>query len=348
MTRVAPTALPQLSPAHALMNVTIGYWASQAVYVAAKLGIPDQLGDSGLDPADLARLTGSDPVALRRLLRLLAQVDVVRQAADGTYHNTELGTLLRTEEHGSMRDLALLYGEEFYAGWGNLLHTVRTGENGFQALNGAAMYPYFQQSPELTSKFDRAMAAGSEYFRELSSVHDFHAAKVLVDIGGGNGALLLELLSRHPGLHGILFDAPHVIDAAESELRGTEFADRLEFAAGDYRQGVPTGHDTYMLSRILHGRDDAKCLDLLAIVRDAIDEDGTLLIIERVIASDDEPSLAVWFDVHMLAIAGGEERTESQYRSLLSEAGFELTASHPLPLDFELIVARPRVRSTRG
>lgn len=308
------------------------------------------MGDSGLDATDLARLTDSDPVALRRLLRLLVQVNVVRQAADGTYHNTELGKLLCTDERGSMRDLALLYGEEFYAGWGNLLHTVRTGENGFEALNGAAMYPYFQQSAELTSKFDRAIAAGSEYVRELSVVHNFDTAKVLVDIdiGGGNGAPLLELLGRKPGLHGILFDAPHVIEAAEKELQGTEFADRLDFAAGDYREGGPAGHDTYMLSRILHGRDDAKCLDLLAVVRDAIDEDGTLLIIERVIASDDEPSLAVWFDVHMLAIAGGEERTESQYRSLLSDAGFELMASHPLPLDFQLIVARPQVRSARG
>ncbi len=335
------------APARRVMDLLIGYWASQAVYVAAKLELADQLATGPLTATDLAARTGTDEPSLARLLRFLAELGIVTGDAEGGYRTTEAGELLRTEERGSMRDLALLYGEEFYTGWGNLLHTVRTGENGFESVHGAAMYPYFGRSPELTAKFDRAMAASSAFFEPIPTLHDFSRARTVVDIGGGNGALLATVLRAHPQTRGTLFDTEHVVDAARRELAATDVADRVDYAWGDYYEKVPAGGDVYLLSRILHGRDDARCVDVLARIREAMPNDGALLIIERVIPDDGSASLAAWFDVHMLTIAGGSERTTSQYRDLLERAGFGLTAVHGLPLDSQLLVAEPRSPKSR-
>ncbi|TVL91906.1 methyltransferase [Streptomyces sp. SAJ15] len=332
-----------------LMDLMIGYWASQAVYTAAKLGLADELADGPATPAQLADRTGTHEPSLARLLRFLAELGVVeRDPARGTYRTTEVGRTLRTEEQGSMRDLALLYGEEFYAGWGHLTHTVRTGENAFTALHGAAMYPYFGRTPELTAKFDRAMAASSAFFDPIPTLFDFSEARTVVDIAGGNGSLLTTVLRAHPHLRGVLFDTEHVVDAARTELARTELAGRLDYAWGDYYEKVPAGGDVYLLSRVLHGRDDERCLEVLRRIREVIPEDGALLIVERVVPEDGSPSLAAWFDVHMLAIAGGSERTASEYAALLEQSGFALSVVHGLPLDTELLVAVPRTRSANA
>jgi DNA-binding transcriptional ArsR family regulator len=339
--------MTETAPERRVMDLLIGYWASQAVYVAAKLELADRLAAGPLTAGELAAVTGTDQPSLARLLRFLAELGIVTVDAEGGYRTTEAGTLLRTEEHGSMRDLALLYGEEFYTGWGSLLHTVRTGENGFEAVHGAAMYPYFGRSPELTSKFDRAMAAGSAFFEPIPTLHDFSRVRTVVDIAGGNGALLATVLRAHPHTRGVLFDTEHVVDAARRGLAATNVGDRVDYAWGDYYEKVPAGGDVYLLSRVLHGRDDAKCLEVLARIREAVPNDGALLIVERVIPDDGSASLAAWFDVHMLTIAGGTERTASQYRDLLERAGFGLTAVHGLPLDTQLLVAEPQPQPTR-
>ncbi len=325
-----------------LMDLLVGYWASQAVYVAAKLGIVDELAAGPASAAQLAARTGSDEPSLTRLLRFLVELDVLAEDPAGGYRATGVGAQLATAEQGSMRDLALLYGEEFYTGWGNLLHTVRTGENGFESAFGAAMYPYFGRTPELTAKFDRAMAASSAFFEPIPALYDFGGAKTVVDIAGGNGALLAVVLRAHPDLRGVLFDAGHVVDAARHGLAGSDVGDRVEYASGDYYQEIPAGGDVYLLSRVLHGRDDDHCLQVLARIREAVPENGALLIVERVVSEDGSPSLAAWFDVHMLTIAGGTERTASQYRALLERADFTLAAVEDLPLDTRLLVAVPR------
>lgn len=325
-----------------MMDLLIGYWASQAVHAAAALGLADILAGGPASAAGLAGRTGTHEPSLARLLRFLVELDVLAVGPDGRYRATELGETLRTEEHGSMRDLALLYGEEFYAGWGRLLHTVRTGENAFEHVHGAAMYPYFGRSPESTARFDRAMAASSSFFEPIPGLYDFSRARTVVDIAGGNGALLTTVLKAHPGLTGLLFDTPHVVDAARAELAGSEFADRIGYESGDYYEKIPGGGDVYLLSRVLHGRDDEKCVRVLERIREAVPAGGALLIVERVIPEDGSPSLAAWFDVHMLAIAGGSERTAAEYRVLLERAGFTLASLHELPLDSRLLVAEPR------
>lgn len=334
--------MSESSPSRRLMDLTIGYWASQAVYVTAKLGIADHLETAPLTSTELAARTGTHGPSLSRLMRFLGELGIVEGNDQNGYRATQIGRLLRTGENGSMRDLALLYGEEFYAGWGNLLHTVQTGENAFASLHGMTMYPYFSQSPELTRKFDRAMAAGSTFFEQIPALYDFSKAQTIVDVAGGNGALLAEVLRANPKARGILFDTEHVVKAAQQDLSATDIADRLEYISGDYYEKVPAGGDVYLLARILHGRDDAKCLDVLARIREVMPDEGVLLIVERVMPEDGSPSLAVWFDVHMLAIAGGMERTESQYRSLMDRAGFALLAMHELPLDTRILIAARR------
>ncbi|MEU6734442.1 methyltransferase [Streptomyces physcomitrii] len=337
--------MTETSASRRLMELTVGYWASQAVHTAAELELADHLAEGPLTAPELTVRTGTHGPSLHRLLRFLTELGILRTDAQGAYLTTETGDLLRTREHGSMRDLALLYGEEFYSGWGALTHTVRTGERGFDSVHGAAMYPYFGRSPELTRKFDRAMAAGSEFFTQIPALYDFGSARTVVDIAGGNGVLLAEVLRSSPQARGVLFDTAHVIDAARRGLAGSDVADRLDFASGDYYEKVPAGGDVYLLSRILHGRDDEKCVEVLTRIRESIREDGALLIVERVIPDDGAPSLAVWFDVHMLTIAAGEERTRSEYTALLERSGFRLSETHELPLDTALLVAVPKAET---
>lgn len=327
---------------HRLLTLMTGYWASQAVHTAAELQLADHLADGPVSPADLAVRTGTDEPSLARLLRFLVELGVLAgNSADG-FRTTDVGQTLRSDEQGSMRDLALLYGEEFYTGWGQLTHTVRTGENAFEHVHGAAMYPYFGRTPQTSARFDRAMAASSAFFDPIPALYDFSAARTVVDIAGGNGALLARVLRAHPHLRGVLFDTAHVVESARREPADPDVSARTDFESGDYYEKVPTCGDVYLLSRVLHGRDDEKCVQVLRHIRAAVPADGALLIVERVIPEDGTPSLASWFDVHMLAIAGGRERTTAEYRNLLTEAGFALDATHELPLDSELLVAVPR------
>ncbi|MEU6236789.1 methyltransferase [Kitasatospora sp. NPDC047058] len=331
------TATP--AAARRMMDLLTGYWASQAVHAAAALALADRLAGGPATSTELAGRTGTHEPSLARLLRFLAELGVLARDSDGAYRTTELGRTLRTEEPGSMRDLALLYGEEFYAGWGRLLHTVRTGGNAFEDVHGAAMYAYFGRTPALTARFDRAMAAGSAFFTDVPALHDFTGAGTVVDVGGGNGALLATVLRAHPHLDGVLFDTAHVVEAARRELAGSDLAGRIAFESGDYYDGVPAGGDVYLLSRVLHGRDDERCVRVLRRIRAAVPDGGALLVVERVLPEDGSPSLAAWFDVHMMAVAGGVERTAAEYRALLGTAGFTLSAVHGLPLDTALLVA---------
>lgn len=325
-----------------LLDLMIGSWASQAVHTAAELKLADHLEGGPATSAELAALTGTDEPSLGRLLRFLVELGVLTGDAEGGFRTTEVGRTLRSDEQGSMRDLALLYGEEFYAGWGRLTHTVRTGENAFEHLHGAAMYPYFGRTPQTSARFDRAMAASSAFFDPIPGLYDFGRAHTVVDIAGGNGALLARVLRAHPHLRGVLFDTAQVVDSARREWPDPDLSARTDFEFGDYYDKVPAGGDVYLLSRVLHGRDDERCFQVLRHIRAALPAEGALLIVERVIPEDGSPSLATWFDVHMLAIAGGRERTTAEYRGLLTEAGFTLDASHELPLDSRLLIALPQ------
>ncbi len=334
------------SPERSLLELIVGYWNTQALRIAARLGIADLLAERRLNGAQLAAATGSDPHSLRRLLNFLRGIRVLEGDNTAGYALTELGRLLRRDAEGSMHDLAILYGEEFYQAWGTVLDNVQTGEYAFAKVFGTDMFGYFAANPETGRRFDRAMIAGRAFLSQVPQVHDFSRARVVVDVAGGSGALLAAILRKHPGARGVLFDRPAVVETARTLLASQGLEGRCDLRTGDFFESVPAGGDVYLLGRILHDWEDEECLALLANCHAAMPPGAELIVVERVLPEDDEPvdgrSLALAYDLHMMAVAGGGERSESEYRSLLSRSGFELRASHELPLDVRALVATRR------
>ncbi|MFD0355346.1 methyltransferase [Streptomyces sp. NPDC127110] len=331
-------------PARALLELMTGAWATQAVAVAAELGIADLLpaGESAhMAPtvAELAARVGAQPDALGRLLRYLAALGLL-EARQDSYALTRTGALLREGAPRSMRPLALMYGGPFYRSFAELEHSVRTGGDGFAHLHGQGHFDHFAGHPRLADLFDRAMAASAEMFDPIAGLVDLSEAAVVVDVAGGNGELLAQVLTRHPHLHGVLFERALAVDAARERLGRVGCADRCTFVVGDFTASVPRGGDVYLLSRVLHDWDDEQCATILKRCASAMEPGAELLIVERLLPEDGRPSLAPAWDVHMLCNVGGRERTAEHYGRLLTAAGFTPGAVSPLPLDGFLIRAR--------
>ncbi|MFJ9421162.1 methyltransferase [Streptomyces sp. NPDC101249] len=327
-------------PAATLLTTLTGAWATQAVATMAELRLADHLAaEPGLGAGPLADLTGTDPDALRRLLRYLAGLGLVTCAGDA-YHLTAAGERLRTSIEFSLRPLALLYGGPFYDSFAGLTHAVRTGQEAFAHRYGQHHFAYFADRPALGGLFHRAMAASAEMFAPVPHLVDFSAARRVVDVGGGNGALLGRLLRAHPHLEGVLLERPEALAAAREELRAAGAEARCAFVEGDFTESVPADGDVYLLSRVLHDWDDDRCRTLLATCAAAARPGARLLVVERLLPPrEGTPSPAVAWDVHMLCNVGGRERHEAHYRALLTEAGFTPGACHALPLSAFLLEA---------
>lgn len=338
------------SPERDLLELLVSPFRAYAIYTAAKLGIADRLADGPRTSDELAEAIGADADSLGRLLRLLAGLGIVTGDADSGFSLTIRGELLKSAP-GSMRDVAICYGEQFYPPLAQLPYSMRTGEQGFPRVFGKPVFDYYAEHPEAARVFDGAMAAGSAFFRDLPAVYDFGSAGTVVDIGGGKGALVATILAAHPHLTGTVIEMPHVVAATRDWLSQQGLADRCEVMGGDFFASVPAGGDVYLLSRILHDWDDERCLTLLRTCRDAMSPGSELLIIERVIPTGRERSLALEWDIHMLANTGGRERTEAEYHTLLNRSGFEPRDLRSLPLDMNLLVATRHDsvgRSARG
>ncbi|MEW1641949.1 methyltransferase [Streptomyces sp. NPDC091219] len=322
--------LPLPDPTTALLTVMTGAWATQAVATMAELNIADHLAEHpGMSAARLAELTGTHPDALRRLLRYLTVLGLLTSAED-TYHLTAAGQPLCTATEFSLHPLARLYAGPFYDSFAGLTHSVRTGEEAFAHRNGQHHFAHFAEHPELGDLFHRSMAASAEMFTPVPALVDFSEARRVVDVGGGNGALLDRLLRAHPHLEGVLYERPGALEAARTRL-----AERCSFVAGDFTRSVPEGADVYLLSRVLHDWDDESCLTILQNCAEAMRPGARLLVVERLLPT---PTAVAW-DVHMLCNVGGRERDEDHYRRLLEKAGFAVLTSHPLPLGASLVSA---------
>ena len=329
-------------PPAILLQMMTGYWGAQAVYIVAKLGVADLLTDGPRPVEELAAATNSHASSLYRLLRALASVGVFTEVGPRAFALTPMAELLRTGIPGSMRALAITYNEEMYHAWGNMLHSIQTGEPAFAHRFGMGPFPYFMQNPEADRIFNEAMIGYThQVANAVVGVYDFSVFGTVADVGGGYGTLLAAILQSNPSARGILFDVPHVIDAAQGFLNTTGVADRCTGVAGDFFTAVPVGADAYVLSQILHDWEDEQCLTILKHTRRVTPKQGKLLVVELVIPPGNEPFFGKWLDLHMLAIPGGRERTEAEYSTLFRDAGFELTTIVPTPAGPSVVEAVP-------
>ncbi|MGW2254592.1 methyltransferase [Kitasatospora sp. NPDC001660] len=332
-------------PAETLLRLMTGAWTTQALAVCAQLKLPDALDTTTATGTEaLAREVGAHPQSLATLLRYLAMLGAVTETPDG-FRLTGLGALLRTDTPGSMRSLALMYGGPFYRSFGDLAHTVRTGQTAFDHVFGENHFDHFARDPELAELFDRSMAASSRMFEPVPNHPAVTAAAqapapgTVVDVAGGNGELLGRVLAAHPRLRGVLLERPHAVESARRLLDANGTGERCTYRAGDFAD-VPAGGDVYVLSRVLHDWDDERCREILRHCARAMPAHADLLIIERVLPADGSPSLATAWDLHMMCNVGGRERRADHYARLLADAGLHLVDQSPLPLGATVLHAR--------
>jgi len=229
-----------------------------------------------------------------------------------------------------------------WAAWAHLSHSIRTGENAFRHAHGVSNFEYRSKLPEEEAIFDRAMAANSAGLADaIVAAFDFSQCRLVVDVGGGQGAVLAAVLAAHAELRGILFDQPHVVARAQPVLQAAGVASRCETVGGDFFKEVPSGGNTYLLKTVLHDWDDAASALILRQCRQAIDPKGKLLIIERVIAPPNEAPEAKFSDLNMLVEPGGEERTYGEFELLLASTGFQLARIRETGTRMSVIEAAP-------
>jgi len=331
-----------MSPPEAVLNALAGFWTGRALYAVAKLGIADLVKGGPKSVEELASGTGSDAGALYRLLRALASTGWFEEDPDGRFGPSPWTAALETESPVSLRYLAMTeLGEEHYPAWGNLLHSVRTGEIAFNDHFGIPNWEYWSQHPEQADIFNKAMSNLTTLIDPaLIANYDFRPFRKIVDVGGGRGTLLASIL-RHTDASGIVLDLPHVIALARQDEATAALGNRCELVEGDFFKSVPAGGDAYILKWIVHDWNDEQCITFLGNCRSAMSSTSKLLVIEAVLPGRNEPSWHKLMDLNMLVMTGGRERTEQEYRDMFRAAGFRLTKVIPTPTGFSWLEGVP-------
>ena len=341
--RVAPAV--EVPETRRIIELAHGYRITQVLYVAAKLGIADELRGGPRSSRDLADAVGAHEPSLVRLLRTLVKIEVLSAVGPDGYALTPLGACLVHSANGSARARVLLEGERIYERWGDLLETVRTGMNVSERRYGTDAWTRRREHPDGSTVFDDAMQEGSaQRVAALIAAYDFAGVHTVVDVGGGRGSLLAGILKAHPTLQGILYDQPGVVAGAATVLTAAGVADRCRIQAGSFFDAVPTGGDVYMISVVIHDWDDQPAVAILRNCRRVMSASGHLLLLERVMSSlPDTPLLAFLSDLQMMHSLSGRERSEGEFRALLARAGFALTRVVPTAGALSVVESVPTV-----
>ena len=310
-----------------LLNHLTGKWISQAISVAAELRIADHVADGPKTVIQLAELTECHAASLHRLLRALASVGVFAESQDGQFENTTASAALRSDIEHSMRPMARFFGDHpTWSAWGELCHSIRTGQAAFDKVHGSKFFEYLSEHPEVAEYFNDSMTTFTAREIELiPQVVDFSGIRTLVDVGGGHGIMLCSILKANPQQQGILFDQPHVLSGAEAIIAAAGVASRCELVSGNFFEYIPEGADGYLLKRVLHNWSDDDALKILKTLRRAMRASGRLFVIDPAIREGNDASFTKLLDLEIMVLyQGGRERTERQFNRLFQASGFEV------------------------
>jgi len=326
----APQAGPQ--PAEQLLQHATGYMVSAALYGVTALGIPDLLQAGSKSVTELAVSTGTNEETLYRVLRALASVGLFAEGPGRTFSLNAVSEPLCAGGPGSLRDLALWLCDPFHLEvYGQIPNVLRSGRPVTEERYGVSCFDYFDDHKEIGERFHNAMTGFSaSVIAAVLDSYDFAwlDGKTLVDVAGGHGKVLTEILKRCPGARGVLFDLESVVGGAQGRIASEGLAERCATAHGDFFQAVPEG-DAYLMKHILRDWDDARALEILGNIHRAARPGARLLVLEAVMSGGQGPDFAKWMDLEMLLLPGGRERTGQDYRALLEAGGFRLTRVVP-------------------
>lgn len=325
-------------PRDDLFRLLFGFPVTQLIYVAAKLGIADLLGDGPKLAEELAARTGADADRLYRVMRALASVGVFEESGARSFALTPMAARLRADHPASARPMAIFLGEQSFRCWSELLDGVMTGITPAEKVFGMSHFEYLRQHPEASAAFDAAMSAMSRRaVQGVVSAYDFSGVRRVVDVGGGHGILIAGILRANPTLRGILFDRPNVVAGADGALAGAGVAARCERVGGDFFAELPSGSDIYLLRNVVHDWEDTPAIAILRNCARAMAPNGRVLVVESIIEAGDAPPAASFLDLQMLVMNGGRERTANEFRALYAAAGLELTRIIPVTSDMRIV-----------
>lgn len=328
----------------AILEVLQGAWIARSVEVAASLGLADLLKDGPKTTSALAQATGTHEPALFRLLRSLASVGVFTDVEPGSFAQTPLSDALRTDRPDSICQMTRMLGEEWQTRiWENLEYSIRTGQPAFPQVYQTTMPEFILQHPAEGKRINLGLTSFSAMVNApIAQAYDFSAFETLVDLGGGLGSLLTTILKAYPPLKGMLFERPAVIEAARGYIE-PELQERCQLVAGNFFEAVPTGADAYLLKQVIHDWSDEDSIKILRTCRKVIKPDGKVLIADRVIQADEGPETRFnkFWDLLMLVIAEGRERTEEEFSRLYEAAGFRLTRVVATGTPISVVEGRP-------
>jgi SAM-dependent methyltransferase len=328
----------------ALFEMATAYWLSQAIYVAAKLGIADLLRDGPQSCVALATSTGTDAPSLFRLMRALSSVGIFAHIGRGRFALSRLAESLQADVHGSLRAILITIGEIHYQACGSLLHSIQTGSPAFNNVFGTSLFDYLQQNDVAADSFNQGMANVSSMLAyAVLLAYDFAGISSIVDIGGGQGKLLEKILQFVPDVTGTVFDTASTIERAKQGIGNDPSSRRCSYVIGDFFTSVPQGADAYLLCGVIHDWDDSQAIRILRNCRRAMAGKGRLLILDMVVPDTDAMSFSKLLDLNMLAMTGGRERTKDEFRALLNAADYKLTRIIPTMAPQSVLEAVPRI-----
>jgi hypothetical protein len=309
-----------------MIQMITGYWVSQVVHAAATFSLADHLAKGPATAEDIASAEGTDPWATFRLLRTCASLGMVTYDGRSRFAATSLLDTLRKENPKSLRGLAVsLPAPGHWLPWGRFTDAVKTGQSQTVPALGAGIFEYFATHAAEAAAFTEAMTSlTSTVAEETAQVIDTSAVNIVADIGGAGGAMLHALLRVHPDLQGIVFDRPHVVASASAAAEKLGDQGRVTAVGGDFFDSVPEA-DLYLLKHILHDWDDAACICILKNCRRALRPGGRVAVIEMLLDEIGKPGMAALYDVTMMVMSPGRERSLAEYRGLFEAAGLSAT-----------------------
>ncbi len=333
------SALSRMEHVKAFRRVLTGFMTTRILEVAMRLRIPEILKTGPSDAVELAKAIGADPLSVGRLMQGLKTVGVFHEDEAGRFHLTPMSELLLADHPASLRPAVLYYTAPYLQkAWGALEHVVRTGTSAFEEEHGTSYWSYLNTHPEDAANFNEYLCKFRPHrHAAVVKAYDFAAVGTIVDVGGGYGQQLAQILHANPPVRGILFDAPSVEPGAIEFLTAQSVADRCEFTGGDFFAAVAEGGDVYILGDIIHDWSDADSVRILTTCRRAMKPKSRLLIVEQLMSPD-----AVFFDLHMMVLFGeARQRTEDEFRRILKQAGLDLLRVIPTESEASVVEAAP-------
>ncbi len=324
-----------------LSGLLVDYWKSQTIYSGVKLGIIDLLEQEPKYVDDIARKCQLDVNATRKLVRGLAVLGVLKWDKDDVIRLSKMGDWLKTGHPEALGSAALIWGSEHYNAWQGLPESIKTGKVVFDRIYGKPFFDWLVDNPDKADIYHSAMSSYAKYdYKHLTQIHDFSKHKILMDVGGGYGILLTNILKTNSKLRGILLDTSAALKGAYEFLRNEGVLDRCQLIERNFFEELPNGSDAIIMSRVIHDWNDDYALKILKNCYAALPQEGYLYLVELITPDNPETDFGVLLNLNMLVITGGKERTEQEYKDLVTKGGFEWVNVIPTPSIVSLIVAK--------